>query len=96
MRLRIFFSALLDHASLLNSLGVAFASAGFILVWRYLTEISFVDKEAYMRGQGVFTVPVPSKSDISRFKRSMLLSRLGIAMILLGGLFQIASNYIAA
>lgn len=69
MSLRIFFSALMDHASLLNSVGVAFASVGSILVWQYLTEISFVEKEAYMRGQGVLTVPVLSKSDISRFKR---------------------------
>jgi hypothetical protein len=46
-----------------------------------------------MRGQDVLTVPMPSKSDICRFKRSMLLSRLGIALILLGGLVQIASNH---
>jgi hypothetical protein len=29
-----------------------------------LTEISFVDKDVYMRGQDVLTVPMPSKSDI--------------------------------
>ena len=92
----IFLTVLMDHANLLNSVGVAFASTGSILIWRYLTEISFIDKEAYVRGQGVLTVPTPSKSDISRFKRSMLLSKLGIAMILLGGLFQIASNHFAA
>jgi hypothetical protein len=89
MSIRNFFSALLEYANLLNSAGVFFASAGSILVWRYLTEISFVDKEAYLRGQGVLTVPMPSKSDIPRFKRSMGLSRLGIRMILIGGYYRL-------
>lgn len=33
--------------NLINSVGVAFASLGAFLVWRYLTEINFPDKEAY-------------------------------------------------
>ena len=32
--------------NLINSVGVAFASLGAFLVWRYLTEINFADKES--------------------------------------------------
>ncbi len=48
---------LAEHKNFMNSNVVAFASLGAFLVWRYLTEISFADKEAYLRGEGVLTVP---------------------------------------
>lgn len=68
--------------NLINSVGVAFASLGAFLVWRYLTEINFADKEAYLRGEGLLTVPDPTQDDIKRLRRSIILSKLGLAMIL--------------
>jgi hypothetical protein len=78
----------------LNSLGVICASIGTFLVWRYLTELNFSDKEAYLRGEGILTVPNPSALDIRRFKRSVVLSKAGLILILIGGLFQVVSNYL--
>lgn len=87
---------LAEHKNLINSIGVAFASLGAFLVWRYLTEINSADKEAYLLGEGVLTVPDPSAEDIRRLKRSMLLSKLGLLMILAGGGLQIISNHISS
>ena len=78
----------------LNSLGVICAIIGAYLVWRYLTELNFADKEAYLRGEGMLTVPDPSALDIKRFKRSVALSKAGLMLILIGGLFQVVSNYL--
>jgi hypothetical protein len=78
----------------LNSLGVICASIGAFLVWRYLTELNFSDKEAYLRGEGILTVPDPSALDIRRFKRSVALSKAGLILILIGGLLQVVSNYL--
>lgn len=84
------------HKNLMNSIGVAFACLGAFLVWRYLTEINFADKQAYLRGEGVLTVPDPSAGDIRRLKRSILLSKLGLLMILAGGGLQIISNHVSS
>ena len=85
---------LAEFKNFVNSFGIAFASIGSYLVWRYLTEINFADKEAYLRGEGVLTVPDPSPEDVSRLKRSILFSKFGLFMILAGGGLQIISNYI--
>jgi hypothetical protein len=78
----------------LNSLGVIFASIRAFLVSRYLTELNFSDMEAYLRSDGVLTVPDPSALDIRRFKRSVALSKAGLILILIGGLFHFVSNYL--
>lgn len=83
---------LAEYKNFVNSCGM-FASIGAYLVWRYLTEINFADKEAYLRGEGVLTVPDPSPEDVCRLKRSILLSKLGLFMILAGGGLQIISTY---
>lgn len=82
--------------NLINSVGVAFASLGAFLVWRYLTEINFADKEAYLRGEGLLTVPDPTQDDIKRLRCSIILSKLGLAMILFGGVLQVVSNHISS
>ena len=38
---------LAEYKNFVNSSGIAFSSIGAYLVWRYLTEINFADKEAY-------------------------------------------------
>ena len=49
----------------INSLGILSATIGAFLVWRYLTEINFADKDKYLQGQGVLNIPSPSKEDNS-------------------------------
>jgi len=58
-------------------IGVAFACLGVFLVWRYLTEINFVDKEAYFRGEGMLTVPDRSAEALRLLKRAMLFVQIG-------------------
>lgn len=85
---------LAEYKNFVNSFGIAFASIGAYLVWRYLMEINFADKEAYLRGEGVVTVPDPSLADVRSLKRLILFLKLGLFMILAGGGLQIISNYI--
>jgi hypothetical protein len=78
----------------LNTIGVILATLGSYLVWRYLTELNFADKDAYKQGQGVFVVPSPKPDDIAKFSRSVRLSKLGLSFIFLGGMAQVVSNYL--
>lgn len=79
--------------TLINTLGIISATLGSFLVWRYLTELSWADKEAYLKGKGVLTVPTPTENDIKKFKCQLRLSKLGLGLILLGGALQVVSNY---
>ncbi len=84
-----------EFKSILNSTGVVFSSLGTFLVWRYLTAINFADTDVYLKGQGILTVPDPCSSDVYRMKRSILLSKFGLGLILVGGAFQVVSNHIS-
>lgn len=78
----------------LNTLGVIFSPIGSYLVWRYLTELNFADKESYLQGKGLMTIPVPTEQEVAKFKRSIILSKLGLGLIIAGGLTQVISNYL--
>jgi hypothetical protein len=78
----------------INTLGIIFATLGSFLVWKYLTELNWADKEAFLKGEGVMTIPSPKPEDIKKFKRQLRLSKLGLALIILGGAIQISSNYL--
>ncbi len=78
----------------LNCLGIVCASLGAFLVWRFLTELNFIDKDAYLRGEGLLVVPDPTSLDIKRFKSSVCISKVGLLLILLGGALQVISNYL--
>jgi len=78
----------------LNSFGVLMTTAGAYLVWRFLTELNFVDKEAYLKGEAVLTGRDPSPEEIATFKRAIRLSKLGLWLIVLGGVAQIVSNHL--
>lgn len=77
----------------INTLGVIFSSIGSFFVWRYLTELNWADKEAFLKGKGVLTVPSPTEDDVKKFKYQLWLSKLGLGLILLGGALQVVSNY---
>ena len=66
----------------INSLGVIFSSVGAFLVWKYLTELNFIDKEAYLKGEAVLFIPSLTADDVKKFKRQVLISKLGLGLIL--------------
>lgn len=70
-------------------------TAGAYLVWRYLIELNFADKEAYLKGEGVLTIRDPSSEQIAKFKRAIRLSKIGLLLIILGGVAQIVSNHLS-
>jgi len=76
-----------------NSVGIIFSTIGALLVWHFLTELNFADKEAYIRGEGSLVIPSPNDKDIKRFKRSVFLSKMGLGFIIIGGILQILSNH---
>jgi hypothetical protein len=78
----------------INTLGIIFATLGSYLVWRYLTELNWADKEAFLKGEGVMTIPSPTPEDIKKFKYQLRLSKLGLGLIILGGGIQVLSNYL--
>lgn len=78
----------------INTLGIVFATLGSYLVWRYLTELNWADKEAFLRGEGVLTVPSPTVWDVKKFRCQLLLSKLGLMLIVFGGAIQVMSNYL--
>jgi hypothetical protein len=77
-----------------STLGIIISTLGSYLVWRYLTELNFADKEAYLKGQGVLVVPDPTPSDVVKFNNSIRLSKLGLGLIFIGGFVQVVSNYL--
>ncbi len=77
----------------LSTLGILMSTIGSFLVWKYLTELNWADKEAFMRGEGLLTVPSPTEADVKRFRRQLWLSKFGLALILLGGGIQVVGNH---
>jgi hypothetical protein len=78
----------------LNTFGIILATVGSYLVWRYLTELNFADKDEYLKGKGSITIDNPTPEDVAKFKRSVCLSKLGLGLIIVGGLAQVVSNYL--
>jgi len=77
-----------------NSAGIVLATVGSFLVWRFLTEINMLDKEGYLKGQATLTLADPTAKEIAKFKMACMLSKVGINMIIVGGLLQVISNYL--
>ena len=79
----------------INTLGIIYATLGSFLVWRYLTELNWADKEAFLKGESRMVIPSPSEQDVKKFKYQLRLSKLGLGLILLGGVLQVVSNYLS-
>jgi uncharacterized membrane protein len=77
----------------LNAAGVVLTVIGAILIWVFLGELNFVNKAEYLKGHGVLKVSDPEPDDIGKFKRDIWLSRVGMVLIVLGGVLQVISNY---
>jgi hypothetical protein len=78
----------------LNSLGVTLATIGAFLVWYFIGQLNFADRDTFLKGNGKLIVPTVTTEMIKKLRIEMLLSKLGLALIVIGGILQIASNYI--
>lgn len=77
----------------INTLGIILTTLGAYLVWRYLTDLPFIDRKAFMSGDSVATVPASTPETRRKFGRQILLSQIGLGLIVLGGFIQVVSNY---
>src|SRR5260370_3381121 len=77
-----------------NSIGVFLSAVGAFLVWFFIAQLNFADKAEYLKGRGRMEIPDPSQADIRKLKRRIFLSKIGLMLILIGGLLQIISNYL--
>jgi len=77
----------------LNTVGIALTLIGALLIWFFLGELNFALKDEYLKGHGALEVPNPTPEDIKKLKRNIFLSRMGMALIVVGGFLEILSNY---
>ncbi len=82
------------YKSHMNSVGVLLSAAGAFLVWLFIAELNFAEKDEYLKGRGSLKIGDPSPAEIKKFKTRIWFSRIGLILILLGGLLQIISNYL--
>lgn len=78
---------------LISSIGIALATIGAYIVWHFIAQLNFADKEAYLKGEGVLTVPNPTPEEVKKFKREIFFSKIGLFFILIGGVLEIVANY---
>ena len=79
----------------LNTAGLILAIIGALLVWIFVGELTVVhDKAEYLKGHARITLSDPKSEEVKKFQRTVCLSRLGIALILVGEALQIISNYV--
>jgi len=77
----------------LNTVGIMLTLIGALLIWFFIGEINFAKKDEYLKGIGELEVPNPPPEDIKKLKRNIFLSRMGMALIVVGGFLEIVSNY---
>ena len=78
----------------LNSIGLVLDIIGALMLWRFVAEIAFADRDEFLKGHGQLRVFDPTPEQIGAFKRNMLFSRIGIGLLVVGFLFQLLSNYV--
>jgi hypothetical protein len=77
----------------LNTVGIMLTLIGALLIWIFIGEVNFADKDEYLKGHGLLEIPDPTPEDIKKLKRNIFLSRMGMALIVVGGFLEILSNY---
>ena len=82
--------------SYLNSAGVFLSVVGAFLIWCVVVELNLVNRSQYLKGHMRTEHLDPTPSDIKKFERRKRLSKIGIALVMLGGFLQIISNYCEA
>jgi hypothetical protein len=77
----------------LNTVGIMLTLIGALLIWFFIGEVNFAKKDEYLKGHGGLEIPDPTPEDIKKLKRNIFLSRMGMALIVVGGFLEILSNY---
>ena len=78
----------------LTSLGLVLDIIGALILWRYVAEINFADKKDFLKGNASLVLADPTPEQIRSYKLSIWLSRLGIALLLVGFVLQLLGNYV--
>lgn len=76
-----------------NTIGVVFAGVGSVLLWKYIGDVVYSDKDEFLKGNSTLMIHDATHEAISKLKWSIRLSRFGIGLIIAGSALQIASNY---
>lgn len=78
--------------TVVSSLGLMFDIVGVLLVYAYVKELNFIDHDEYIKGNGVISVPDPTEQEIKAFINRRRRSYLGLGLIVLGFVLQIAAQ----
>jgi hypothetical protein len=84
----------MPFSKLVNTIGLIAATIGSVLVWFFLTEISTMDKDKFLKGVSEMRVEAATPEAIKKFKCQLRLSQFGLFLIILGGVLQGWSNFI--
>jgi len=82
------------YKSHINSAGVFLSPVAAFLVWFFIAELNFADRDEYRKGHGREAIHDPSPAEIKKLEMRIWFSRVGLILILIGGLLQIISNYL--
>lgn len=77
----------------INSIGLVLDIVGALLLWRFVSEISFNDKKSWLQGDAHIDLSPPTPDQISAYKRAVWLSRLGMLLLIVGFALQLFGNY---
>ena len=72
-------------AATLNTVGIILTIIGALFNLAFLGELNFALKDEYLKGHGALEVPNWTPEDIKKLKRNIFLSRMGMALIVVGG-----------
>ena len=78
-----------------TAIGLVLDIIGALLLWRYVVEINFADKEDYLKGSATLVLADPTPESIQRYKRNITLSRIAIGLLVAGFIFQLIGNYVS-
>jgi hypothetical protein len=88
-----FFVALITKSNL-SVIGLTLDIIGVVLLWFFVAEINFADKKDYLEGNATLTVEDPTPEEIKSYKRKILITRIAMAMIVIGFILQFIGNYL--
>ena len=76
--------------------GVLMATAGACLLWYFIGEVVTVNRDGIIKGEQVTqTIPATTPELICRLRMHKLMTRIGVILTVLGGLFQIISTFMS-
>lgn len=79
----------------ITAFGLLLDIVGAILLWHYVAEINFADKEEYLKGNALLELKDPTQEEINAFKKKILFTRVGIALLVIGFTLQLIGNYVS-